>query len=202
MIYEIIGYAASLLVAISLMMSAIVKLRIINLAGSLIFVVYGILIGSIPVAAMNGFIVLINIYYLLQMYRDSEFFKLLKVSAGNEYLSEFIKFHAESIKKYQPSFSTKQKNNYAVFVLRDMVPAGLVMGNLEEDGTLFLHIDYVIPNYRDFKIGRFLFEKNQSFFEADGIRKVMTRPGNRQHNEYLEKAGFKKADQSYQLMLS
>ena len=202
MIYEIIGYAASLLVAISLMMSAIVKLRIINLVGSFIFVIYGILIDSIPVAAMNGFVVLINIYYLQQMYRSTEYFKLLKVGGNNEYLREFIHFHVAKIKKYQPDFSTEQKNNYAVFVLRDMVPAGLVMGYLEKDGTLVLNVDYVIPNYRDFKISRFLFEKNQPFFKADGIRKVLTHPGNRQHSKYLEKAGFQKSGRFYQLILS
>jgi len=66
LIYELIGYAASLLVAISLMMSAIVKLRVVNMIGAFTFAIYGVLIGSIPVAAMNGFIVLINIYFLFK----------------------------------------------------------------------------------------------------------------------------------------
>ena len=36
-IWELIGYLASLLVLISLLMTSVVKLRIINLIGSLIF---------------------------------------------------------------------------------------------------------------------------------------------------------------------
>jgi hypothetical protein len=65
--YEIIGYIASALVAVSLMMSSILKLRVINLVGAALFTVYGLLIGAYPVAVMNLFIVLIDLYYLRDM---------------------------------------------------------------------------------------------------------------------------------------
>ena len=65
--YEIIGYIASALVAVSLMMSSILKLRVINLVGAALFTAYGLLIGAYPVAVMNLFIVLIDLYYLRDM---------------------------------------------------------------------------------------------------------------------------------------
>ena len=49
-------------------------LRIVNMIGAATFAVYGYLIGSWPVAGMNAFIVLINVYFLLQIYRSSEYF--------------------------------------------------------------------------------------------------------------------------------
>ena len=67
---EIIGYAGSLLVAVSLMMSSLVRLRWINLGGALAFAVYGWLVGAYPVLAVNGFIVLVNVYYLWRMNRS------------------------------------------------------------------------------------------------------------------------------------
>ncbi|GAA4897032.1 YgjV family protein [Ferrimonas pelagia] len=67
-IWEWVGYAASLLVAISLMMSEIKKLRWWNLCGAALFVAYGLAISAYPVALVNGFIVLINIYYLHKIY--------------------------------------------------------------------------------------------------------------------------------------
>ena len=73
-VVEIIGYAASVLVAISLMMSAIVKLRIINLIGCIFFTVYGVIIGAYPVAIVNGFIGLVNIYYLFEIFSSKEYF--------------------------------------------------------------------------------------------------------------------------------
>ncbi len=67
--WEWVGYLASLLVAISLMMANIKKLRWWNLIGSALFVVYGVAITAYPVALVNLFIVLINIYYLTKIYR-------------------------------------------------------------------------------------------------------------------------------------
>lgn len=70
-IWEWVGYLASVLVAISLMMSNIKKLRWWNLLGAGLFVAYGLAINALPVALVNFFIVLIDIYYLVKLYRDS-----------------------------------------------------------------------------------------------------------------------------------
>jgi hypothetical protein len=64
---EWIGYAASITVVISLTMTAIVKLRIINSIGCLLFVVYGLYVKAYPVALANAVIVLINIHNLYKL---------------------------------------------------------------------------------------------------------------------------------------
>ena len=69
-VFEMLGYSASVLVAISLMMQSVVKLRTINLVGAILFSIYGVMIGAFPVAFLNGFIAVANIYYLHQMYRE------------------------------------------------------------------------------------------------------------------------------------
>ncbi|QLE84207.1 MULTISPECIES: YgjV family protein [Shewanella] len=69
-IWEWVGYLASVVVAISLMMSNIKKLRWWNLIGAALFVAYGLAIGAIPVALVNFFIVLIDIYYLVKIYQE------------------------------------------------------------------------------------------------------------------------------------
>ena len=67
--FEMLGYLASVFVAVSLMMRSLTKLRVINLIGSVLFTAYGLIIGAYPVAVVNGFIVLVNIYYLQQILR-------------------------------------------------------------------------------------------------------------------------------------
>ncbi|MBM7071191.1 uroporphyrinogen decarboxylase [Shewanella sp. OPT22] len=67
---EILGYLASVMVAISLMMKDIVKLRVLNFIGCALFSSYGVLIEAWPVAGMNAFIACINVYYLVKMYRE------------------------------------------------------------------------------------------------------------------------------------
>ncbi|MFT6256577.1 MAG: putative membrane protein [Cellvibrionaceae bacterium] len=69
-IWEWVGYLASVVVAISLMMSDIKKLRWWNLIGAGLFVAYGLAIDAIPVALVNFFIVLIDLYYLVKLYRE------------------------------------------------------------------------------------------------------------------------------------
>ncbi|GGP91942.1 YgjV family protein [Shewanella ulleungensis] len=69
-IWEWVGYLASVVVAISLMMSDIKKLRWWNLIGAALFVAYGLAIDAIPVALVNFFIVLIDVYYLVKLYRE------------------------------------------------------------------------------------------------------------------------------------
>lgn len=63
--YDLIGYLATALVLVSFLMKDIIKLRIINSIGCLLFTLYGILLGSWPVIITNGAILLINLYFLV-----------------------------------------------------------------------------------------------------------------------------------------
>jgi uncharacterized membrane protein len=71
-IWEWVGYLASVVVAISLMMADIKKLRWWNLIGAGLFVAYGLAIDAIPVALVNFFIVIIDLYYLVKLYKAPE----------------------------------------------------------------------------------------------------------------------------------
>ncbi|WP_299007240.1 YgjV family protein [uncultured Shewanella sp.] len=73
-VIEMLGYLASVIIAVSFMMKDIIKLRCLNCTGCLLFSLYGVLIDAWPVAAMNGFIALVNLYHLFKIYlrkRDS-----------------------------------------------------------------------------------------------------------------------------------
>jgi hypothetical protein len=64
---EWIGYGASILVAVSLMMKSMNLLRWLNLSGALFFVLYGFLIDSWPVILMNTFLVGVNSWHLISL---------------------------------------------------------------------------------------------------------------------------------------
>ena len=94
---EWLGYLASLIVLISLLMSSILKLRWINLAGSCMFSLYGFLIGSLPVGFMNLGIAIINIYYLIKIYTTKEYFKILPTDGNSQYFKYFLDFYKTEI---------------------------------------------------------------------------------------------------------
>jgi len=66
-LFECIGYAASIFVAISFMTRTMIKLRAINAIGAILFIVYGLLIKAYPVVIINCFITVIHFYHLGKM---------------------------------------------------------------------------------------------------------------------------------------
>ena len=198
---ELLGYVASVLVAISLLMSSILKLRVINLVGAICFTGYGLLIEAYPVAAVNFVIVLINVYRLHEIFTAREFFRLLEVRPDSPYLEEFLRFHAGDIRRFVPGFAGIPGADVVFFVLRNMVPAGLFLGRQADDGVLAVDLDYVIPGYRDFKVADFVFRENASRLRERGVRAVTSPPGNPEHEAYLQRVGFRRDGGAYRLDL-
>lgn len=66
---EIIGYAASFFVVLSLLLADIKRLRYVNSFGCLLFVIYGLLIAAYPVVIMNSVALGINAYHLYKLRR-------------------------------------------------------------------------------------------------------------------------------------
>ena len=187
---ELIGYLGSILVAISLMMRSLLRLRIINLFGALFFTIYGVLLGAYPVAFLNGLIVCIDLYYLFQMWRQKDFFTFLEVSPNSEYLRAFVEFHKDDIAEIIPSYTHKAAEDLlCFFILRNMMPAGLFIVKVHGEEAN-VQLDYVIPNYRDFKVARFIFEENAAFFIQRGIHRFVSEGGSAIHRRYLEKMEF------------
>lgn len=191
LLYELIGYLASVLVVISLMMSRLLWLRVVNLAGALTFTLYGVLIGALPVALTNGAIVIIDLVYLWRMTRPRDYYALLEVDRGSSYLHSFLDFHRREIDRFLPDFSYEPRvRQLRLFVLRDMVPTGLFIAEPAADGTYEVRLDFVIPGYRDYRIGRYLFRERADFFRERGVRAFESRPGTRTHELYLRRMGF------------
>ena len=196
---ELIGYLGSILVAISLMMKSLLRLRVINLIGASFFTLYGALLGAYPVAVLNGLIVGIDIYYLAQMWRQEDFFTFLEVSPKSEYLHAFVDFYKNDIAELIPGYSyqnTSDEAQVCFFILRNMVPAGLFIANTRGEEA-HIKLDYVIPNYRDFQVARFIFEENAAFFSQRGIRRFVSEGGSDFHRKYLERMEFIKVGEMY-----
>lgn len=69
---EIFGYIGSALILLSMMMKSMEKLRWLNVAGSVISVIYGALCGTWPVVFLNLGIIIINLVQLVRLHREKE----------------------------------------------------------------------------------------------------------------------------------
>ena len=188
---EILGYVASVVIAVGMLMSSIRLLRWINLLGATLFSIYGFLINALPVGILNGFIALVDIYFLATMYFHKEFFKTLPVRGDNKLLIEFLDFYKDDILKNFPDFYYKPElNKYSFFVLRNMAIAGVILAREFEPEILKISLDYTVPQYRDFKVGKFVYEKHVKEFEKDGYKLLIAFPSTKAHQRYLKKMGF------------
>lgn len=188
---ELFGYAASALIAVSVMMSSILRLRLLNLAGAAMFAIYGAFIHAYPVVILNSLIVAVNLYHLARMLRAKEFFHLLPLGQGSVYLPYFLNFYGAEIRRIRPDFVHRPtESQLALFILRDCDPVGVFIAEPRADGVWHVVLDFVIPGYRDLKLGRFLFQEQAEFFRARGVKEFVIAPRTREFGAYLVQLGF------------
>ncbi len=194
-VYEIIGYAASVIVAISMTMNSIVKFRIINIIGAITFTTYGFLIGAYPVGMLNAFIVSVDAFYLYRIFNKKEKFETLEVRPDNKYLLRFVEYHLPEIQKFNPGFEYKPElNTVSFFILRNMAVAGLFLARREDGNILKVGLDYVVPQYRDYKNGRYIYSRLKKRFTDAGFEKVVASKRSPIYSKYLKKIGFTESE--------
>ena len=185
MILELVGYLGSGLVIVSMLMTSVARLRIINMIGSTIFTIYAILIHSYPTAIMNLFLAGINLFYLLRMRNHARTYKLLETKSCDEILTYFLTFYQEDMMQYFPDFHPEDAAGcMAVIICCEQTPAGILIGSRHE-GEMDMALYYSTPSYRDFSIGEYLYNT----LPEHGIQRLVVRDA-AHRKEILLKMGF------------
>jgi len=189
MLAQLLGYLAFIFLAVSLWVNNDIKFRWINSLGSLSFVFYGILIHAFPIVLLA-----INIYFLFKIYHRQEKFELVEFKNDAALIPKFLSFYQKDIDAYFPGFVMGAEDDEIRFVvLRDIVVANLFVATVNTNGDAFVKINYTVPKYRDYKVGRFLFDEGKEFLNTRGIKRIIyIQVSNLQHEKFLKVMGFKK----------
>ena len=192
---QLLGYLAFIFLAISLWVTNDIKFRWVNSLGSLSFVLYGIFIHAFPIVLTNAVLMGINIYFLFKIYRRQENFDLIEFKKDAALIPKFLSFYQKDILTYFPNFEMEEKDNEIKFVvLRDIVVAKIFIACVDENGNAVVKINYTVPKYRDYKVGRFLFDEGKDFLQSRGIKKIIYKKiHNPQHEKFIRVIGFTKA---------
>lgn len=190
----LVGYLASALLALSLLVNNDLRFRWLNMFGCLAFIVYGIIIDAFPIVLTNSILLCINVFYLVKIYRTKEDFDLLEFDAGDKIIGKFLSYHAKDIQNYFPEFRLQDRESDIRFVvLRDMAIANIFVASVNGNGEGIIRINYTVPKYRDFKIGRYIFEKEDRFLLSKGMHQlVYQKVHNKNHEQFLQVMGFEK----------
>ena len=191
MVLEIIGYIGSALVVISMLMSSIVKLRVINTIGSVISAIYAVICGAFPLALMNFCLIIINLINLRKLFQDKTPFELVTASPDDSLVKYFLDYYKKDIRVFFPGFS--EENNAgctAVMVCHEGNPVGILLGKRQKD-TIDVLIEYSTPRYRDCSVGKYLYSKLPDL----NIHSLMySQTITKEHASYLEKMGYQQKD--------
>ena len=196
MLIEIFGYIGCIFVIVSMLMTSVVKLRVINTVGSSISAVYAMIGHSYPLALVNVSLVVINIYNLSKLMKaeNNNRYDLVYTKMEDSFLNYFLKYYKTDICKY---FSEKSLNplisEVAYTIFCKGVPAGIFLGKKEDDGVLSVNIDYATPVYRDCSVGRFLYTR----LKEEGFKKLIYSEVHEAHKSYLVKMGFREENGVY-----
>lgn len=64
MLVELVGIVGTIFILLSFVKTGEKRIRQLNLVGSIIYVIYGILIGSFSTTVLNIIMIIVHIYYL------------------------------------------------------------------------------------------------------------------------------------------
>lgn len=198
---ELVGYVASALVVLSLTMRSLVKLRTLSLTGGIIFTVYGLLIGSLPVVITNVSVALVNIWQLRRELAPEQPMAAVPIEVDAPFLKDFLGAHALGIQSIQPEYHPSAADRFVRLLTRDGLPAGVLIG--EPAGTeLLVKLDFVTPAYRDSQIAKWLFGPGRKTFTDAGFTRLVADASTSVHRHYVEFVGFRREGSSYVLDLT
>jgi len=202
---EIFGYIASVLIALSLMMSNIKQLRWINLFGAAALSAYGYFIDAYPVFILNGWIAFVDVYYLFCIYRQKDQFDLVRLKSIDTPLFSLLKDrYGKDIEELHSNFQWQHLDNAVVLLIfRNMKPVGFfAYFELNTTGSVEVLLDYIIPEDRDFKAAKFMFLGENNKLNQEGVRQLIVQSNDKAHEVYLNKVGFSKVNQQFELQLN
>ncbi len=195
---ELFGYLGSILVVVSMLMSSVIKLRIINIIGSVISGTYALIIGSFPLALMNICLIIINVYNIYKLKKQSHKYEIVKGDIQDSFFKYFANLHGDDIKNYFSDFlAEKVSGDTVYYVFCNEMPVGLFVGNKKDD-KLDVVVDYTVPSYRDCSVAKFLYIaiKNEGFNQLE-----INKPTEK-HTLFLNKMNYEKQDNCYVKLLN
>lgn len=101
---ECIGIAATCVVLLSFLQKSEQNIRRVNIIGSILFVVYGVLINSLSVWLLNGICIIVNIYKLLRDRQAAKVKSAKNTPVEVKTESPEVRYHAGYVAGYEHGY--------------------------------------------------------------------------------------------------
>lgn len=196
---EIIGFVVAAVLASSLTLELPRVGKWIQLAASLIIALYGFVFSNIGIGIVGAGIFSASLYKLKQSLAVNESFNILQIRGNNEYLNAFIEYYKREIYHYSPFFK-RNADSTSFLILNNLEIVGVLIVTILDKKILYVNLDFVIPKYRNNRVGQYLFVDNLAYFSEMGYEKIVTVCLNPTHKVYLLSLGFTEQEENGELV--
>ncbi|UZN03604.1 hypothetical protein [Cellulomonas sp. S1-8] len=205
--WEVVGWAGSVLVVVSLMQARVWRFRVMNLVGAVLATAYNAVFEIWAFAAMNGAIAVIDVYWLVRLRRersDADVYAVVEVAPDDAYLLHVLAVHGADVARHRtvPAHDVVAGDapvggaagaEIAFLVVRGDETVGVVLVRDAGDGTGVVALDWVTPRFRDFTPGEFVY-RHSDVFAGRGLRRLVVPSAPPGAVAYLERVGFRRVD--------
>ena len=201
---DALGWAGSVLLVWSVLQTRVLRFRVLNLVASVVLTTFNAVLGIWSMVAMNGVLAVINAWYLVGLVRgrhDAETYDVVQVGVADAWLARVLTVHQDDVARFQPGFvrpglyRLADAGRSAYLVVRGDETVGVVVLRAEA-GEAHVELDWVVPRYRDFSPGEFVWRRSGLLDEL-GVRRLVTPPG--MVGAYYHRLGFRREGDSYVL---
>jgi uncharacterized protein with PQ loop repeat len=198
-VLEVIGWAGSALLVFSILQTRVMRFRVLNAVACVVLIGYNAAIAVWPMVGMNVVLVAINVWIIRRLLRerhDDRAYDAVPIGVDEPLLRHLLDRHAADVRAFNPDLpaDVAAEAEHAFLVTTGDQVVGVVLSRAgTEPGEQQVLLDYVLPAYRDFTPGEFVFRPGGPFATL-GTRRVVASPGMAASERYLRAIGFHDRD--------
>jgi hypothetical protein len=199
---DYLGWAGSAVLVWSLSQARLLRLRVLNLTGSVVLIVYNAALSVWPMVGLNVAMTVINAYHLYKIWttrHDETTYTVVQVGTDDTFLAHVLRVHWADLARFNPSFRFDDVPDRTAFLtMRGDEVVGVLFLRPAGDGVAQIELDYVTKRFRDVSPGEFVF-RSSGLLTSHGYHRVRTPPG--MLAPYYSRLGFQRHGDHYELEL-
>ncbi len=168
---EIFGYIGTAFVIVSMMMTSVLKLRIFNMCGALISLIYAVCVNAWPVAVLNACLLCINFVQTVRALKKREAITIVSTKADDptaKHLFDVWRSDFEKIHLALDFVAMRDEKIHILYVGESAVGFSVAANGGEECSN---YITYVTPTHRASVSQAHLTERLAKHLDQIGDRK-------------------------------
>ena len=192
---DVLGWGGSALLVYSVLQTRVLRFRLFNCAASALLVIFNAAIAVWPMVGLNVVLTAINGFYIVRLLRgrhDPRTYEVVEVHPTEGYLRHLLHSFETDIRRFNPGFTPSEADGaeFAFVILTGAETVGVVLARDAGGGSAQVELDYVLPKYRDFCPGEFVYRRGGPF-AVRGYRRVIAPIRMLDAEDYLTKVGFR-----------